>query len=115
MTSFSKVVMGAHAVTVAVEAQQKAEGLRQARRYAALAIPSSPRRGRHLIEVARAFDRADEPRDALAMLNAAYGAAPETIRYNGYARAIVSEMTASGPEGLRRDAAGLAERLGVLA
>jgi transcriptional regulator with XRE-family HTH domain len=115
MTSFSKVVMGAHAVTVAVEAQQKAEGLKQARRNVSLAIPSNPRRGRHLIEVARAFDRADEPEEALGTLQDAYRTAPETIRYNGYARRIVSEMTASGPAGLRREAAGLAERIGIVA
>jgi hypothetical protein len=54
MTSFSQVIMPAHAVTIAVECRQAGEGLRQARRSATLAIPSQPRRGRHLIEVARA-------------------------------------------------------------
>ena len=115
MTSFSRVVMGAHAVTIAVEAQQKAEGLKQARRNVALAIPSNPRRGRHLIEVARAFDRADEPEATLGTLQGAYQTAPETIRYNGYAREIVGRMAGSGPAGLRREASGLAERIGIVA
>jgi tetratricopeptide (TPR) repeat protein len=114
MTSFSQVIMGAHAVTVAVEAQQKAEGLRQARRALGLAIPSRPRRGRHLIEVARAFDRAGETAEALGTLTMAFNAAPETIRFNGYARAMVSEMASSAPPDLRRDAAELAEDIGVL-
>ena len=115
MTSFSQVVMGAHAVTVAVEAQQKAEGLRQARRALGLAIPSRPRRGRHLIEVARAFDRAGETTEALGTLTMAFNAAPETIRFNGYARTMVSEMASGGPAGLQREAAELAERIGVVA
>lgn len=114
MTSFSQVVMGAHAVTVAVETQQKAEGLRQARRTLGLAIPSRPRRGRHLIEVARAFDRAGETEEALGTLTMAFNAAPETIKFNGYARTMVSDMASAGPVSLRRDAAGLAERIGVL-
>jgi transcriptional regulator with XRE-family HTH domain len=115
VTSFSRVVMGAHAVTVAVEARQGGEGLRQARRAEGLAIPSQPRRGRHLIEVARAYHLAGDPAAALGTLHAAYGTAPETIRYNGYARSITAELASGGPAGLRPDAARLAERIGVLA
>ena len=51
-TSFSRVVMGAHAVTVAVELQKSGEPVRQAERLDAAAIPSRPRRARHLIETA---------------------------------------------------------------
>src|SRR5581483_2160173 len=113
MTSFSRVIMGAHAVTVAVEARQGGEGLRQARRSAALAIPSQPRRGRHLIEVARAYHNAGDKAAALGTLDTAYRTAPETIRYNGYARSIVAELTAAGPARLRREAAALGERIGA--
>ena len=115
MTSFSRVIMGAHAVTVAVEGRERAESVRQARRAESLPIPSAPRKGRHLIEVARAYHLADDHGAALGVLNAAYAAAPETIRYNGYARSIVVELASGGPAGLRRDAGGLAERIGVLA
>jgi transcriptional regulator with XRE-family HTH domain len=115
MTSFSRVIMGAHAVTVAVELRQGGEGLRQARRGASLAIPSQPRRGRHLIEAARALRHGGDEAGALGMLNAAYRTAPETIRWNGPARAMTAEMAAAGPGELRRDAAALAERIGVAA
>jgi hypothetical protein len=113
MTSFSRVIMGAHAVTVAVEARQGAEGVKQARHSAALAIPSQPRRGRHLIEVARAYRQAGDKTAALGALEAAQRTAPETIRYNGYARSIVAELTASGPTRLRREAAALGEKIGA--
>ena len=115
MTSFSRIIMGAHAVTVAVEARESAESVRQARRAEDLAIPSQPRKGRHLIEVARAYHLGKDPRAALGTLGAAYRAAPETIRYNGYARVIIADLASAGPAPLRRDAADLAGRVGILA
>ncbi|GAA4232278.1 hypothetical protein GCM10022254_31730 [Actinomadura meridiana] len=113
MTSFSRVIMGAHAVTIAVEARQGGEARKQAVRSANTAIPSQPRRGRHLIEVARAWQLAGNLDAALGALTRAYVAAPETIRYNGFAKRIVLEV-AEGPENLRQDARNLADRLGML-
>lgn len=113
MTSFSKVVMGAHAMTVAIESRQGSESARQARRTAGLAIPSQPRRGRHLIEVARGYHLANDPRASLGTLETAYKTAPETIRYNGYARRMLLELAAEGPADLRKEANGLAERVGM--
>ena len=114
MTSFSQVIMGAHAVTVAVEGRERRESLRQARRAENLPIPSAPRRGRHLIEIGRAHHLAGDPEAALGVLNAAQRTAPETIRYNGYARSMIAELASGGPAALRRDAADLAKRIGVL-
>ncbi|WP_141578713.1 helix-turn-helix domain-containing protein [Actinomadura sp. WMMA1423] len=114
MTSFSRVIMGAHAVTIAVELRQGGEARRQARRAEGAAIPSQPRRGRHLIEVARAWRLADDPATVLGTLDMAYMAAPETIRYNGYARRMTVELAKEGPAELRQDARDLADRIGVL-
>lgn len=114
MTSFSRVIMGAHAVTTAVELRQGAESGRQAGRTARLAIPSQPRRGRHLIEVARAHHLAGDLTGTLSTLDDAYATAPETIRYNGYARRILVEAAAEGPATLRGRAGDLAERIGLL-
>jgi transcriptional regulator with XRE-family HTH domain len=113
MTSFSRVIMGAHAVTVAVEGRERAESVRQARRAEGLAIPSQPRRGRHLIEAARAWRLSGDEPAVLGTLQAAYATAPETIRYNGYARQMTAELAGSGAAGVRREAAGLAQRLGI--
>jgi transcriptional regulator with XRE-family HTH domain len=114
MTSFSRVIMGAHAMTVAVESREGGESRRQARRTEDLAIPSQPRRGRHLIEVARAHHLTNDLQAAMGTLNAAYRTAPETIRYNGYARRMLLELAAEGPAELRRDASELAGRVGIL-
>ncbi|OZV80874.1 transcriptional regulator [Micromonospora echinospora] len=112
-TSFSRVIMGPHAVTVAVELQKPGEAVRQARRHDAAAIPSRPRRARHLIEVARAHYGKDDRESAVAMLRQAYESAPETIRYNGYARQITLDLL-EGPRSTRDDARDLAARAGLV-
>lgn len=115
VTSFSRAVMGAHAVTVAVELHAGAESVRQASAADATTIPSRPRRARHRIEEARGYQLDGQPEAALAALDKAYEAAPETIRYNGYARRIVLEEAESKSPAQRRRASELAVRIGVLA
>ncbi|MFE3552033.1 helix-turn-helix domain-containing protein [Streptomyces kronopolitis] len=115
VTSFSRAVMGAHAVTVAVELHAGAESVRQAAAADAATIPSRPRRARHRIEEARGYQLDGQPEAALAALGKAYEAAPETVRYNGYARRIVLEEAESKSPAQRRRASELAVRIGVLA
>lgn len=112
-TSFSRVIMGAHAVTVAVELQKSGEALRQARRHDSAAIPSRPRRARHLIEVARAHYGKGDKDTAVQTLRQAYESAPETIRFNGYARQITLDLL-DGPRSTRDDARDLAVKVGLL-
>lgn len=115
VTSFSRAVIGAHAVTVAVELHSGGESVRQAAAAEAEAIPSRPRRARHRIEQARAYHLDGQPDVALATLEQAHEAAAETIRYNGYARRILLEESEAREPRRRRRAAELAERVGVLA
>ncbi|WP_422755785.1 helix-turn-helix domain-containing protein [Micromonospora sp. WMMD708] len=112
-TSFSRVTMGAHAVTVAVELQKSGEAVRQARRHEAAAIPSRPRRARHLIEVARAYYGKADKETTVAMLRQAYESAPETIRFNGYARQITLDLL-DGPRSTRDEARDLAVKVGLI-
>ncbi|WP_017544635.1 helix-turn-helix domain-containing protein [Nocardiopsis prasina] len=114
MTSFSRPVIGAHAVTVAVELRSGHEAVRQSGRAPAEAIPSRPRGARHRIEQARAHRLAGQRDEALRVLEAAHAAAPETVRYNAFARHMVlEELESRDPR--RRDGAGvLAERIGLL-
>ncbi|MEO3749209.1 helix-turn-helix transcriptional regulator [Streptomyces sp. B6B3] len=115
VTSFSRAIMGAHAVTVAVELHAGGESVRQAAAADAVTIPSRPRRARHRIEEARGYQLDGQPEAALATLDKAFDAAPETIRYNGYARRIVLEETEARSPERRRRAADLAVRIGILA
>ncbi|QGV80112.1 helix-turn-helix domain-containing protein [Streptomyces ficellus] len=115
VTSFSRAIMGAHAVTVAVELHQGGESVRQAARADAATIPSRPRRARHRIEEARGFQLDGQPDVALATLAQAHEAAPETIRYNGYARSIILEESESRVAARRQRASDLAVKVGMLA
>lgn len=115
VTSFSRAVMGAHAVTIAVELHAGGESVRQAAAADTTTIPSRPRRARHRIEEARGYQLDGQTDAALAALNKAYEAAPETIRYNGYARRIVLEETDSKNRAQRRRASELAVKIGMLA
>lgn len=115
ITSFSQAIMGAHAVTVAVELHQGGESVRQAAAADALVIPSRPRRARHRIEEARGYQLDGQPDVALATLAQAHEAAPETIKYNGYAKRIVLEETEAKSPARRRRASELAVKLGLLA
>ncbi|SEC89559.1 helix-turn-helix domain-containing protein [Streptomyces melanosporofaciens] len=115
VTSFSQAIMGAHAVTVAVELRAGGESVRQAAKADAKTIRSRPRRARHRIEEARGYQLDGQSETALATLDKAYEAAPETIRYNGYARRIILEEAESKSPAHRRRAAELAVKIGVLA
>ncbi|MCM8553996.1 helix-turn-helix domain-containing protein [Streptomyces sp. STCH 565 A] len=115
VTSFSRAIMGAHAVTIAVELHQGGESVRQAAAADAVVIPSRPRRARHRIEEARGYQLDGQPDVALATLAQAHEAAPETIKYNGYAKRIVLEETEAKSEPRRRRASKLAIKLGLLA
>ncbi|MYV56493.1 helix-turn-helix domain-containing protein [Streptomyces sp. SID3212] len=114
VTSFSRAIMSAHAVTVAVELHQGGESVRQATASEASTIPSRPRRARHRIEEARAYQLDAQPDVALDTLARAHEAAPETIKYNGYAKSIILEETESRVPDRRRRASELAVRLGLL-
>ncbi|MFJ9040366.1 helix-turn-helix domain-containing protein [Streptomyces sp. NPDC102406] len=115
VTSFSRAIMGAHAVTVAVELHAGGESVRQAAAADEFTIKSRPRRARHRIEEARGYQLDGQPDVALATLEKAHKAAPETIRYNGYAKAIVLEETEAKVPARRQRASDLAVKLGLLA
>ncbi|WP_433547582.1 helix-turn-helix domain-containing protein [Streptomyces sp. CA-294286] len=115
VTSFSQAVMGAHAVTIAVELHAGGESVRQAAASDATTIPSRPRRARHRIEAARGYQLDGQPDVALATLAQAHEAAPETIKYNGYAKRIILEEAESKAPARRHRASQLAVKLGLLA
>ncbi|SEU37020.1 helix-turn-helix domain-containing protein [Nonomuraea wenchangensis] len=113
-TSFSRVIMRPHAVTIAVELHQGGESARQSDHAEAVPIPSRPRRGRHLIEVARAHLLQRDHAAVLGTLQLAHQAAPETIRYNGYARRMTLDLCETGPANLRPQARELADHIGLM-
>lgn len=107
--------MAAHATTLGVELRQPGDALRAFRAIDADHIVSVPRRGRHLIEVARAYMQRDEDTAALTMLVKSEQTAPETIRYNGFARDMLRELLRKPPTGMRSDVHELSQRVGIRA
>ncbi len=114
-TSFSAPVMVAHATTLGVELRRPGEALRSSDSIDADAILSVPRRSRHLIEVARAHHQRDERHAVWALLDKAERTAAETIRYNGFAREMLLDLSARPPAGFRDDVRNLCVRVGLLA
>lgn len=114
-SSFSAPVMAAHVTTLGVELRRAGEAIRAANGIDADSIASVPRRSRHLIEVARAHHQRDERTAVWALLDKAERTAPETIRYNGFAREMLLDLSARPPAGFRDDVRDLCQRVGLLA
>ncbi|WP_281248935.1 helix-turn-helix domain-containing protein [Lentzea fradiae] len=114
-SSFSRPVMSAHATTLGVELRRPAEALRSADQINPDTIASVPRRARHLIEVARAHDQRGERHAVWALLHHSERTAPETIKYNGFARDMLLGLRRNPPTGLRQDVHELCERVGIAA
>lgn len=114
-TSFSQPVMHAHAVTLGVELRRPGEALRAADALDPEIIPSLARRSRHLIEVARAHYQRGEKPAVWALLNQSERTAPETIKYNGFARQMLLSLRDRPPTGLREDVEDLCRRVGIAA
>lgn len=114
-TSFSRAVQAANAVTLGVELQRSGEALRAARSIDDTDIVSVPRRARHMIEVARAYDQRGESAAAFALLDRAHRTAPETIGYNSLAKGMLLSLRDSPPTGMARDVRKLCGAVGVAA
>ncbi|MFI6030718.1 helix-turn-helix domain-containing protein [Amycolatopsis magusensis] len=112
-SSFSQAVLAAHATTLGVELRRPGEALRAADRFDPDSIPSLARRSRHLIEVARGHHQRDEKAAVWALLNRSERTAPETIRYNGFAREMLLDLRRRPPSGLRDDVQDLCARVGL--
>ena len=105
--------MNAHAVTLDVELRRPGDAVRTANGFDANEIPSLAWRSRHLIEVARAYHQRHDAARTNAMLHAAERTAPETIRFNGYARDMLLSLAAAPPTGLRDEVPALCRRAGI--
>ncbi|ONF62310.1 helix-turn-helix domain-containing protein [Amycolatopsis keratiniphila] len=114
-SSFSQSVMSAHAVTLGVELRRTGEALRAANGFDPVAIPSLARRGRHLIEVARAHALEGDGDGVLTLLDRSQRVANETISYNGFARDMLLKLRKRPPTGRESEVRRLCDRVGLAA
>ncbi|MEU1284857.1 helix-turn-helix transcriptional regulator [Kitasatospora sp. NPDC005856] len=113
-TSGSRQAVALHSVTVAVELRQTGTALRWARRLPTADVTAVPRRGRHLIEVARAHALRGESGSVAGLLTDAVAVAPETARWNEEARAMVRGLV-DGQPSMREAGRRLADSIGMAA
>ncbi|WP_093422671.1 helix-turn-helix domain-containing protein [Saccharopolyspora flava] len=111
-TSFGLPVMKANAVTLGVELRRAGEA-RRAADFDPADIASVPRRARHLIEVARAHALQGDRDATLTILDRSVRTAPETARFNGWARELTHSLLAQPPTGQTAAVRSLATRIGV--
>ncbi|MEY8039950.1 helix-turn-helix domain-containing protein [Saccharopolyspora cebuensis] len=112
-TSFGLPVMHANAVTLGVELRRGGEAAQAANSFDPVEIASVPRRARHLIEVARVHALQGDQAATLAMLERAERTAPETARFNGWARDLTHKLLDHPPNGETMTVRSLARRIGV--
>ncbi|GAB3149656.1 hypothetical protein GCM10027290_36230 [Micromonospora sonneratiae] len=109
-TRVSRPLVEVYAVMCAVDLGAPDEARRRAYSLDPATIPSTERRGRHYVELARSADLEGAPEAALHLLAKADATSPETVRFSPAARDILTRLAAEAPASIRDDAIRLAER-----
>jgi SLT domain-containing protein len=89
------------------------EARRRAHNLDPASIPSTERRARHYVELARSADLEGGKEAALHLLKTAEATSPETVRFSPAARDIIGRLVAEAPAASRAEAAALANRADV--
>lgn len=114
-TRVGRVLVEVHAVMLDVDLGRPDDAHRRAARLDPASIPSTERRARHYVELARGADQAGSAEGALMLLGRAEATSPETVQYNPAARDVISRMLTGGSRTIRADIEQLASRVGLLA
>jgi transcriptional regulator with XRE-family HTH domain len=112
-TRVSRPLVEVYSVMCAVDLGDPDEARRRAHDLDPATIPSTERRGRHYVELARSADLEGGKEAMLHLLQQADKISPETVRYSPAARDMVSRLVTDGPATIRAEATALAERTGV--
>lgn len=112
-TRISPVLVDVYAVMVAVELGDPDEARRRAERLDPQTIPSTDRRARHLLELARGTDMDSSQEATLHLLTRATDVSAETVAFSPIGRDMVQRLVTDGPLTIRADAEALARRVGV--
>ncbi|MFI6820614.1 helix-turn-helix transcriptional regulator [Micromonospora sp. NPDC050187] len=112
-TRVSRPLVDVYAVMCAVDLGDPDEAQRRAHALDPMSIPSTERRGRHYVELARSADLEGAPEAALHLLGRAEATSPETVRYSPAAQDMLVRLTREAPASVRSEAVELARRVGV--
>ncbi len=114
-TRVGRVLVDVYAVMIAVDLGRPDEARRRAQDLDPATIPSTDRRARHFIELARGTDMDGSPEATLHLLTQGARVSPETVKFSPAARDMAGRLVTNGPAAIRGDALELATQLGVQA
>ncbi len=109
---FGRVAVDAYTVTIDTDLFRLGEATRRVESYDPAALPSRTRRAVYLIDAARAHSLRKNNLAVIHLLGNALREAPETVRYNTFARATALELAEHGGAA-RADARQLAAAIGL--
>lgn len=112
-TRVGSVLADVYAVMIAVDLGYADDAQRRAQDLDPASIPSTDRRARHHVELARAADMSGSPEATLHLLAKAVGISPETAAFSPQARDMAARLVTDGPATIRAEALALAEQVGV--
>jgi transcriptional regulator with XRE-family HTH domain len=110
-TRVGSTLLDVVAVMVAVDLGDPDEAQRRARSLDPATIPSTERRARHFVELARGTDLEGSREGTLMLLTKAVSVSPEVVRYSPAARDMVTRLVSEGGASIRAEAEALAHRL----
>lgn len=114
-TRVGPVLVDVYGVMLDVELGRADDAQRRAAGIDPASIPSTERRARHYVELARGADQSGSAEATVMLLGRAEATSPETVRYSPAARDMVSRLLSGGSHTIRAEAEQLAARVGVLA
>ncbi|MEU4595359.1 helix-turn-helix transcriptional regulator [Micromonospora aurantiaca (nom. illeg.)] len=113
-TRVSRPLVDVYAVMCAVDLGDPDEAQRRAHALDPAAIPSTERRGRHLVELARSADLEGSREATLHLLTRAEATSPETVRFSPAAQDMAGRLAREAPAAIRAEAVELARRITTL-
>lgn len=112
-TRVGPALIDVYAVQIAAELGDPHEARRRAQSLDPRTIPSTERRARHLVELARVADQEGSPEAVLHLLTQATNTSTETVEFSPISRDMIKRLVTNGPATIRADAEALARRAGV--
>lgn len=110
-TRVSRPLVDVYAVMCAVDLGDPDEAQRRAHALDPASIPSTERRGRHFVELARSADLEGAREATLHLLSRAEVTSPETVRYSPAAQDMVTRLAREAPAAIRGEAVELERRI----
>lgn len=111
-TRVGATLVDVYAVMCAVDLGDADEAQRRARDLDPASIPSTERRARHYVELARGTDLEGSAEGTLHLLQRAAATSLETVQFSPLAREMVGRLVTEGSAAVRTEAEKLAEQIG---